>query len=103
MPADPKPYQTPAWRKLRREKLLESPLCEACRMARSEQVDHIKPWRGDWDLFLDPDNLRALCHSCHSAKTVARDGGFGNPKRDGPLKGTGPDGWPLDPEHRWNG
>ena len=102
MPGNPSPYQTLEWRKLRRAKLREAPICEACLMERSTQVDHITPHRGDPALFRDPGNLRALCHSCHSRKTAMRDGGFGNAPSEGPMRGTGPDGWPLDPEHRWN-
>lgn len=102
MPSDPRPYRTPAWRKLRRAKLMESPLCEACRLAPSTQVDHILPHRGDQELFLDPDNLMAMCHSCHARKTLLRDGGFGKTPSDRPLPGTGVDGWPIDSTHHWN-
>ena len=41
-------------------------------------VDHIidKVDGGTDDL----SNLRSLCHSCHSKRTVKESGGFGNPK-----------------------
>lgn len=29
----------------------------------------------------DTENLRSLCKPCHSRKTVATDGGLGQPKR----------------------
>ncbi|WP_174043807.1 HNH endonuclease [Rhizobium rhizogenes] len=30
-------------------------------------VDHVKPHRGVWSLFADPNNLQSLCdHPCHS-------------------------------------
>lgn len=30
-------------------------------------VDHIEPHRGDWQLFIDPNNHQCLCDSpCHS-------------------------------------
>lgn len=45
--------------------------------------DHIIPHGGDWDLFIRPDNLQALCHSCHSRKTAAEDRGFGNAAKGG--------------------
>ena len=32
----------------------------------ADTVDHIKPHRGDAELFWDRDNLQSLCHSCHS-------------------------------------
>ena len=31
-------------------------------------VDHIKPHKGDMELFWDPANHQALCLSCNSAK-----------------------------------
>ena len=34
-------------------------------------VDHVEPHDGDWSKFIDPTNLQSLCHSCHSAKTIA--------------------------------
>lgn len=30
-------------------------------------VDHVKPHRGNWSLFRDPENLQCLCdHPCHA-------------------------------------
>lgn len=43
-------------------------------------VDHIIPHKGNEDLMWDEENLQALCHACHSRKTAAEDGGFGNIK-----------------------
>ena len=43
-------------------------------------VDHIRPHKGNEDLMWDEENLQALCHACHSRKTAAEDGGFGNIK-----------------------
>ena len=40
-------------------------------------VDHVRPHRGDRALFWDKGNWQALCHVCHSSKTVREDGGFG--------------------------
>ena len=70
-------YSTPAWRALRREQLLEFPLC-ADHQARGYVVgavhaDHVVPIaRGGAPL--DRGNLQSLCHPCHSAKT-SREGG----------------------------
>ncbi len=36
-------------------------------------ADHIKPHRGDIELFYDETNLQPLCQSCHSAKTMAEN------------------------------
>lgn len=53
------------------------PLC-SCGAA-AECVDHIRPHKGDQELFWDPANLQSLCDSCHSRKTATEDGGFGRP------------------------
>ena len=55
--------------------LLKEPFCRSCarqgRRIRATDVDHITPHRGDWALFVNPNNLQSLCHSCHSRKTAA--------------------------------
>lgn len=71
------------WQALRRRFLAEHPLCMDCEpkgiIEAAAHVDHhIAREAGGTD---DDSNLRALCHSCHSAKTVAVDGGFGNPRK----------------------
>jgi 5-methylcytosine-specific restriction enzyme A len=82
------------WRKLRNEYIREHPWCEASEfpedcVSRGElrtparEVDHIVAFRGDDAMRLDPKNLRSCCASCHSRKTVKRDGGFGRPRTSG--------------------
>ena len=70
------------WRRLRERFLFEHPLCEEClkrgRAVPATDVDHIRPHRGEEALMWDEENLQALCHACHSRKTAAEDGGFGN-------------------------
>jgi 5-methylcytosine-specific restriction protein A len=70
------------WRKLRAWYLAGHPFCEECAkrhiVTKATDVDHIVPHRGDPALFWDADNLQALCHACHSRKTAAEDGGYGN-------------------------
>lgn len=62
------------WQKLRLMVLRERPLCERCGGAATD-VDHRTPRaRGGDDSF---ENLQALCHACHSRKTVLEDGGLG--------------------------
>ena len=71
------------WRKLREVVLRAEPLCRHC-LQRGESVAaaHV-----DHDVALaaggtdDLANLVPLCHSCHSRKTVQRDGGFGRPAK----------------------
>ena len=60
---------------LRTMQLRKQPLCETCkkegRVTVAKDVDHIKPHRGNWSLFADPENLQSLCKPCHSRKTAA--------------------------------
>lgn len=66
------------WRRIRAAFLKAHPNCDACG-APASHVDHRTPLRdggsNKWD------NLQPLCASCHSRKTAAQDGGFGNPKK----------------------
>lgn len=95
-----KPYSTPEWKALRADQLRRYPTCAKCG-AHATVADHKRPWRGDRRLFLDPQNLQSLCRPCHSVKTAADDGGFGNPTADDRPKGCDPTGRPLDPDHPW--
>lgn len=69
------------WRKLSATHLREHPFCVRCLeggvFEQATDVDHIRAHCGDDSLRLDPGNLQSLCHSHHSQKTVAQDGGFG--------------------------
>jgi 5-methylcytosine-specific restriction protein A len=69
------------WRGVRLAKLKQDPLCEDCRgiglTVLATDVDHI-----DGNVSnLSPDNLRSLCHACHSRKTIRENGGFGKKKK----------------------
>lgn len=78
-------YSTPRWRGARAGFLRSHPICSCGKRAR--YVDHVKPWRsgateaGRDALFWDERNWQPMCHTCHSRKTAARDGGFGNARR----------------------
>jgi 5-methylcytosine-specific restriction protein A len=39
-------------------------------------ADHIKPHRGDLQLFMDPANHRPVCQRCNSKLSVREQGGF---------------------------
>ncbi|WP_315974057.1 HNH endonuclease signature motif containing protein [Paenibacillus melissococcoides] len=41
-------------------------------------VDHIKPHKGDYNLFWDPENHQPMNKRCHDRKTAKEDGGFGH-------------------------
>jgi 5-methylcytosine-specific restriction enzyme A len=65
---------TSRWRRAAKKFLQLNPLCEECRrqgrLVAAEEVDHIKPHRGDHQLFWDSDNWQALCKPCHLSKTA---------------------------------
>jgi len=72
-------YNLRAWRdRLRPAKLAANPLCEDCerrgKLVAATDVDHVDgdEWNWAWE------NLQSLCHPCHSRKTAATQGGFGN-------------------------
>ena len=87
-------YLLPIWTKrLRPEQLAREPFCRECarryppgdprHRTRATVVDHVRPFRGDWLLFVDPRNHQSLCKSCHDRKTAReraedrrKNGGF---------------------------
>jgi len=70
------------WQKARETFLKRAPLCAECqrqgRVTLARIVDHVKPHKGDQDLFWDTSNWQPLCKPCHDRKTAGADGGFGN-------------------------
>lgn len=72
---------TSRWDRYRRRYLWQHPLCVRCAaedvVEAATVVDHIRPHRGDQELFWDPNNHQALCKPCHDRKTATEDGGFG--------------------------
>nr|WP_244305779.1 HNH endonuclease signature motif containing protein [Paraburkholderia lacunae] len=77
-----------AWRKARAQFLRANPLCQCneCRQARlltrATVVDHIRPHRGDVNLFWDRTNWQAMSKRCHDRKTARDDGGFGRARSE---------------------
>lgn len=68
-------YTLPIWTKqLRPDQLLKEPWCRECAKqdirTRAAVVDHIRPFRGDWSLFVDPENHQSLCKFHHDQKTA---------------------------------
>lgn len=87
------------WNEYRKLFLKENPLCayhkKIGQVVAAEVVDHIRPHRGDYELFWDTDNHQALCTTCHNAIKQAEEA-------NGYLRGADHDGFPLDEKHHWN-
>lgn len=66
----------PTWRRLRAAYLAENPLCVDClkadRLTTANTVHHVRARRNDPERegWLDPENLMALCKSCHDVRTA---------------------------------
>lgn len=68
-------YNTTMWRRLRKARLIEHPLCEKCleegRVTPAETVHHVIPisQAGSkleaMDIAFDSNNLMSLCRKCH--------------------------------------
>lgn len=102
------PYSTARWQRLRRLKLNASPVCEPCHkrgvLRVATVVDHITAVAAGGDPFPPLDGLMAMCPSCHSLKTNAKD----NPHAFGggggiAFPGCDTDGLPVDPSHPFLG
>jgi 5-methylcytosine-specific restriction endonuclease McrA len=103
------PYSTQRWQRVRRLKLQQYPLCEAClqvgEIVPAEAVDHRTPISQDGrkkrsaaEAFPPLDRLASLCAGHHNAKTRAEQLG----EKDYMHKGCDFFGRPLDPNHAWN-
>lgn len=64
------------WQAVRKEFLGEHPCCEDCieerppRATAATEAHHLAKVAGHPELRLVMENLRALCHECHSARTA---------------------------------
>lgn len=63
-------YGLSVWASAREAQLAREPLCERHK-ARGEVVpatvvNHRRPHRGDWALFIDPANHESVCERCHN-------------------------------------
>lgn len=65
------------WQKARKFFLKRHLWCVRCkekgRLVPATVVDHIKPHRGDPDLFWDEKNWQPLCKRCHDHKTMTEE------------------------------
>lgn len=92
-------YKLKAWLVARRRQLTRNPLCERCRVVGrvsvANVVHHREPFKGNWNLFIDPMNHESLCYSCHNSLAQKEE-------KRGHVIGSSLDGRPLDPNHPWN-
>jgi len=65
-----KNYGTSRWKKLRAEKLRQSPLCSDCKKP-ANTVHHIIPVKEGGE-FWDINNLDTLCRACHEKEHGSR-------------------------------
>ena len=68
-------YSKAVWtQELRPAQLLREPFCRVCAAkgwrTPATVVDHVIPFRGDWDLFVSPANHLSLCKFHHDQKTA---------------------------------
>ena len=91
-------YLSPKWKDTRLKVLRRDRyICQECgckclgkKLGRpSPEVDHVLPRKEYPQLAYDMGNLRTLCKSCHSKRTM-----MDNIGRDKPL--IGPDGYPVE-------
>jgi 5-methylcytosine-specific restriction protein A len=62
------------WHKARTNYLIDHPLCILCQkegfIVSATVVDHIRPHKGNLNLFWDEKNWQPLCQTCHNKKTM---------------------------------
>lgn len=67
------------WQKASKGFLAKHPFCVACLKEGKHEpatcVDHIRPHKGNKELFWDRTNWQPLCQRCHSRKTAAEENG----------------------------
>lgn len=63
-------YKTAEWRALRWQVLVDAHFtcarCGTVGASRDMVADHVRPHRGDRDLFFARSNLQCLCATCHN-------------------------------------
>jgi 5-methylcytosine-specific restriction endonuclease McrA len=61
---------THKWRKLRLMKLANNPVCEICELRCATDVHHVNKVSDGHPVLCHLDDLRSLCHTCHSELTA---------------------------------
>ncbi|MBY3386393.1 HNH endonuclease [Rhizobium laguerreae] len=92
-------YQLKVWKAARATQLAHQPLCERCLqdeiVTEATVVNHRLPFKGNWQMFIDPSNHESTCEPHHNS-LIQRE------ERRGHVIGCDVDGRPLDPHHPWN-
>ncbi len=95
-------YYHARWRRIRRNVLMQHPLCQRCeaqgRVTAATIVNHNPPHGGDVERFW-AGPFEALCKPCHDGPTRREE--LGLPARDYSTE-IGRSGWPTDPRHPAN-
>jgi len=91
-------YSTKRWQSLRSYRLNKEPLCRYClergKLNPAEVIDHIRPHKGNEELFYSYENTQSLCKRCHdSAKQSEENKGL--------RPGCDESGIPMDTKHHW--
>lgn len=93
------PYNSARWKRERIEHLRANPWCRFCAdrglKTPATTVDHVKPWRGNIELFWDRGNWQPLCKTCHDSTKQRLE-------KSGVLVGCDARGLPFDKNHHWN-
>ena len=70
-------YQDRRWKRLRKSKITNNPLCEKCAAKgvtrTANEVHHIIPidiYHPDEELIFDYDNLESVCYECHKEEQM---------------------------------
>lgn len=91
-------YDSTAWRNLRKQQFNRDPLCAMCQAQNittlATVADHVKPHKGDINIFYDSDNLQSLCKLHHDSSKQRQE-------RTGVEVGADLNGYPLDKSHHW--
>lgn len=94
-------YSTRRWLALRAQHLRREPLCRFCvqqgLVTVGTIVDHIRPHRGNVEMFFDDGNLQTLCTPHHNSTKQRAE------LNEGLTGGCTLAGWPVDTRHPWNG
>jgi 5-methylcytosine-specific restriction protein A len=62
-------YSSDRWRRFRHMIRRQRPVCEDCNREPSKDIHHLEKVRDCPRRRLDPTNVLALCHRCHSIRT----------------------------------